>query len=98
MSKQDLINALEARESVLIKRYNMYCREVNERGVQLSYNAAAVGRTNAKKELELCKLVSNLVDLLSEAQVKLITYDNMNTLYRITEPMERHRRQVLNGD
>lgn len=87
MNKEYVLETIEARLKELRKRYNAACNLKTEFGETLSSGSAAYYRTTYTQQINMCILIKELLKGVTELS------DEANEgLYRLIEPVERHRR------
>ena len=92
MDKEYILFTLRERIKELKRRYGLINHGKDEHGrvIETSENALRVRRHNIKRDLNLCKLIEELV--VNNTKVLTLSDDALVGLESIMEPMERHRR------
>lgn len=83
--------AIAHRQHEVNDQYYMYCRGVNETGVELTPASAAHMRARCKRDVEILQLVSELLNALSNDVELDLSESAQHGFEKLAEPVERHR-------
>jgi len=87
MDKEYVLFTLRQRIAVLKDRYRLLCHGKTSQ----SYGGSAVSRSEAKRDLNLCLLVEELI-VGTPGKLTVLSDEAQEGLEKLMEPLERHRR------
>lgn len=92
MDREYVLFTIRARIDELKNRYKLLCHGKDEQGnVLVNKGSAAVARSEAKRDLQYCYLVEELL-CGTIGKIIMLTEPATEGLERLMEPCERHRR------
>jgi len=92
MDKEYVLYTIRQRIEELKHRYKMLCHLKDEDGTEIKNKyTAAVKRTEAKRDLQYCLLVEELI-VGTPGKLAILSEEATQGLERLMEPCERHRR------
>jgi hypothetical protein len=94
MDKAYMIDSIEERSNILHRRYRNAVSGKDDNGTPITRRKAYQNTTTIKREMVVCRLLGELVDLVEGDSIDL-SDDATTGFLRVVEPMERHRRKAL---